>query len=262
MKSTVANILRRRHLVRALTVSNLKHTHRNTVLGSFWWLLEPIMMTAVYTIVIGVVLQRGGIQVHQPARRHELHVRQGDALLRDGLTAQERLHRFENQRRGQEQRIAVAGTLEDHDEWGAFLQGQFGDAKTLGRATRPDRAAEHTEIFGTREDRPAIDLAASTDETFCRNTRDGADQLSDLAKRIRVEEGGQALASIELAAIVQVLLDAIDSTHRRHAVPPTLQFSLNRRPRRPILLGRLFAPGLSLTRLAAARGPVVQIEIS
>ncbi len=58
MKSTVAAFWRRRSLIRALTVSNLKQTHRNTVLGYLWWLLDPIMMTAVFTVVMGFIRGR------------------------------------------------------------------------------------------------------------------------------------------------------------------------------------------------------------
>ncbi len=64
MISTPAVLWRRRALIRALTLSNLKETHRNTVLGYLWWLLDPIMMTVVYTIVIGFI--RGGRQLHAP----------------------------------------------------------------------------------------------------------------------------------------------------------------------------------------------------
>lgn len=62
--STVATLWRRRSLIRALTASNLKQSHRNTLLGSLWWVLDPLMMTAVYTIVVGMILRRG--QAHDP----------------------------------------------------------------------------------------------------------------------------------------------------------------------------------------------------
>ena len=59
MRSTVAVLWRRRSLIRALTVSNLKQTHRNTILGYLWWLLDPMMMTAVYTVVMGFIRGKG-----------------------------------------------------------------------------------------------------------------------------------------------------------------------------------------------------------
>lgn len=64
MISTVRQLWQRRALIKALTASNLKQSHRNTLLGSMWWVLDPLMMTAVYTIVVGVILNRG--QAHDP----------------------------------------------------------------------------------------------------------------------------------------------------------------------------------------------------
>lgn len=56
--STIAALWSRRSLIRELTRSNLKQTHRNTALGYFWWLLDPILMTAVYTILVTFIRQR------------------------------------------------------------------------------------------------------------------------------------------------------------------------------------------------------------
>jgi len=64
MNSTVTTLWRGRELMRALTIANLKLVNKNTFLGYLWWLIDPIMMTAVYTIVVGFVLGRG--RVHQP----------------------------------------------------------------------------------------------------------------------------------------------------------------------------------------------------
>ena len=50
----------KRTLIKYLTASNLKADNKNTVLGYFWWLLEPLLMMLVYLVVIGVILKRGG----------------------------------------------------------------------------------------------------------------------------------------------------------------------------------------------------------
>jgi ABC-type polysaccharide/polyol phosphate export permease len=65
--STVGALLKRTNLIRTLTISNLKQAHRNTVLGYLWWLLDPFMMTAVYTIVIGIIRGRSGVKPAYPA---------------------------------------------------------------------------------------------------------------------------------------------------------------------------------------------------
>jgi hypothetical protein len=156
----------------------------------------------------------------------------------------------------------MTGTVENHDEWGAFLSGELGDAESFGRSARPDRASEHTEIFGTGENGSAVDLATSADETFRRDIRDRSDQLPEFAKRIRIEERGQTLAGIELPAIVHVFLDPSGTTHLGHAFSSTLQLCLNRHPRSPILSGCVLTPFLALAFLVASRGPVVQVDLS
>lgn len=63
----IANVMElwdRRSLIHTLTTANLKLVHRNTLLGYLWWLLDPIMMTAVYAVVVGMILGRGQ---HVPA---------------------------------------------------------------------------------------------------------------------------------------------------------------------------------------------------
>jgi ABC-type polysaccharide/polyol phosphate export permease len=60
MRSTVAKLWQRRHLLWVLTTANLKRQNKNTVLGYLWWLLDPIMMTGVYYLLVAVVFDRGG----------------------------------------------------------------------------------------------------------------------------------------------------------------------------------------------------------
>ncbi len=53
-----------RTLVRHMTVSDMKSAHSRTVLGYLWWVLDPILMTLVYTILVGYILERG--KAHPP----------------------------------------------------------------------------------------------------------------------------------------------------------------------------------------------------
>ena len=64
MISTIAALWGRRDLIHTLAVSNLKEQHRNTLFGYLWWVLDPLMMTAVYTIVIGFIR---GVGRNEPA---------------------------------------------------------------------------------------------------------------------------------------------------------------------------------------------------
>ena len=67
MLSTFETLWSRRHLVRVLTRTNLQLIHGRTVLGSLWWILDPIMMTGVYTIVVGFIRGQGGMHDPYPA---------------------------------------------------------------------------------------------------------------------------------------------------------------------------------------------------
>ena len=60
MRSTVANLWRRRHLLGVLVASNLKRQNKNSVLGYLWWLLDPILLTCVFYIVVAVLFKRHG----------------------------------------------------------------------------------------------------------------------------------------------------------------------------------------------------------
>lgn len=59
MRSTLSNLWARRHLLWVLTSSNIKRQNKNSALGYLWWLLDPIMMTAVYYILVAVLFKRG-----------------------------------------------------------------------------------------------------------------------------------------------------------------------------------------------------------
>lgn len=60
MRSTLANLIERRHLLWVLVSSNLKRQTKNSALGYLWWFLDPLLMTAVYYLVVVVLFRRGG----------------------------------------------------------------------------------------------------------------------------------------------------------------------------------------------------------
>jgi len=60
VKRYLGDLLRRRDLTLYLVSSQLKAQHRNTFLGYFWWLLDPLLGVFVYYFVVVVVFQRGG----------------------------------------------------------------------------------------------------------------------------------------------------------------------------------------------------------
>lgn len=51
---------RRKDLLLYLVKSGLKAEHRNSYLGYFWWLLDPLLNVVVYYFLVVVVLGRGG----------------------------------------------------------------------------------------------------------------------------------------------------------------------------------------------------------
>ncbi|WP_093072874.1 ABC transporter permease [Salisediminibacterium halotolerans] len=59
MKQYLYEILKRKDLLIYLVKSGLKAEHRNSYLGYFWWLLDPLINVIVYYFLIGIVLGRG-----------------------------------------------------------------------------------------------------------------------------------------------------------------------------------------------------------
>jgi ABC-type polysaccharide/polyol phosphate export permease len=51
----VRDLWARRELVKYLVLADLKSTHKNTVLGYLWWLLDPLLLMVVYTILVYVL---------------------------------------------------------------------------------------------------------------------------------------------------------------------------------------------------------------
>lgn len=60
MQKYVNEIYRRKDLLIYLVISGLKAENRNTFLGYFWWLLDPLLSAGVYYFLIVVILERGG----------------------------------------------------------------------------------------------------------------------------------------------------------------------------------------------------------
>jgi ABC-type polysaccharide/polyol phosphate export permease len=57
---SLKELWKRNELIKYLVVSNLKTTHKGTVLGYFWWLLEPLLLMGVYFLLVSVIFKRGG----------------------------------------------------------------------------------------------------------------------------------------------------------------------------------------------------------
>ena len=60
MRKYLMELNRRKDLLIYLVISGLKAQHRNTFLGYFWWLLDPLLGVFVYYFLVVIVLGRGG----------------------------------------------------------------------------------------------------------------------------------------------------------------------------------------------------------
>jgi len=60
LKYYLLEILKRRDLIVTLVASGIKAQNRNTYLGYFWWLLDPLLMSLIFYFVVVVIFQRGG----------------------------------------------------------------------------------------------------------------------------------------------------------------------------------------------------------
>lgn len=60
MRDYINEILKRKDLLIYLVKSGLKAEHRNSYLGYFWWLLDPLLNVLVYYFLIGIILGGGG----------------------------------------------------------------------------------------------------------------------------------------------------------------------------------------------------------
>ncbi|MBD2845928.1 ABC transporter permease [Paenibacillus sp. IB182496] len=60
MRNYLSEILKRKDLLIYLVKSGLKAEHRNSYLGYFWWLLDPLLGALIYYFLVVVILGRGG----------------------------------------------------------------------------------------------------------------------------------------------------------------------------------------------------------
>jgi len=58
MKAYLSELLKRKDLIKYLVVSGLKAQHKNSYLGVFWWLLDPLLQIFIYYFVVVMVFQR------------------------------------------------------------------------------------------------------------------------------------------------------------------------------------------------------------
>ena len=59
MKKYLKELYKRKDLILHLVTSGLKAQNRNTYLGYFWWLLDPLVMAGVYYFMVVVIFDRG-----------------------------------------------------------------------------------------------------------------------------------------------------------------------------------------------------------
>lgn len=60
MKKYIIELYKRKDLLFYLTTSGLKAQHRNSFLGYFWWLLDPLLGVFIYYFVVAIIFERGG----------------------------------------------------------------------------------------------------------------------------------------------------------------------------------------------------------
>jgi ABC-2 type transport system permease protein len=58
LKEGLADVASRRRLIGYLARADLRKTGSDTLFGNIWWLLDPLLQMAVYTIVVTVVFER------------------------------------------------------------------------------------------------------------------------------------------------------------------------------------------------------------
>lgn len=59
LRERLARPLRWRGLVQYLVVSALKEGQHSTLLGYLWWVLDPLLLMAVYVVLVDVIFDRG-----------------------------------------------------------------------------------------------------------------------------------------------------------------------------------------------------------
>ena len=63
MKKYIQELIKRKDLLTYLVISGIKAEYRNTILGYFWWILDPLLMGIVYYFLRVVILGMEGENV-------------------------------------------------------------------------------------------------------------------------------------------------------------------------------------------------------
>jgi ABC-type polysaccharide/polyol phosphate export permease len=58
MKTYIQELIQRKDLMKYLVISGLKSQHKNSYLGFFWWLLDPLLQVFIYYFVVVIIFQR------------------------------------------------------------------------------------------------------------------------------------------------------------------------------------------------------------
>ena len=90
----VTETLARRRLIAYLVRADMKKTGADTLLGNFWWVIDPLLQMLIYYVLIGLILHRGGVDFPLFIVSGILPWKWFDATIKDGIhsvTGQERL---------------------------------------------------------------------------------------------------------------------------------------------------------------------------
>lgn len=60
LKKYLTELYKRKDLLFYLVTSGLKAQHRNSFLGYFWWLLDPLLSVVIYYFLVVILFHRGG----------------------------------------------------------------------------------------------------------------------------------------------------------------------------------------------------------
>ncbi len=60
MKKYLSDLYKRKDLITYLVVSGLKAQHRNSLLGYFWWLLDPLLGVLIYYFIVVIIFRKAG----------------------------------------------------------------------------------------------------------------------------------------------------------------------------------------------------------
>ena len=64
IREGITDIRSRRRLVRYLVVADMRKRGADTLLGNFWWVLDPLLQMAVYVVLVSLIARGRGIEVY------------------------------------------------------------------------------------------------------------------------------------------------------------------------------------------------------